>query len=303
MDKRVLVAFIAFIILLGGIIGMRYLLDPKCEVPVILLSSEKLEIKESISIKTENGRNVQWIINKDTIENKASFDYVFSDPGKYIIKAMAGKGCEAIKEITVLPKCEVITVTPNIEIPTSISENEAVTFKDGTSGATTVNWKIEELNESSKQNPFIVKFPATGKYTVVLNITGKCLKGDTTFTVKVTKQIVPVVEPTSFEKVIKAPGKTEIKPQNEPPPANFITIANSLAMEDKASDDWNNSILPEFCLGAKVEWNDGVNAPDTISIDRFKKNMINTNYKVKDAKATRNGKYNCINRITVYVSK
>ena len=72
MDKRVLVAFIAFIILLGGIIGMRYLLDPKCEVPVILLSSEKLEIKESISIKTENGRNVQWIINKDTIENKAS---------------------------------------------------------------------------------------------------------------------------------------------------------------------------------------------------------------------------------------
>lgn len=286
MDKRIIISFLALILLLGVIIGIRMLLHD-CKSPEIEISNLTPETGELVHLRNITGDKVKWYINDKEIDFSSEIKYAFKTSGKNNIKAIVNEKCETVKEIDVKTPCEVNVINPTFSLPSEIEEDVPCTIKNRTENPSSVSWFIEETKETYSGNSFTTVFNTAGKYKITLKVSGKCFKGDTTFAINVKKQKnIKVDYPIIKEPVItkeNAIVKTPVKPVKTAEVSisnDFITeFINKSNLLYETSEGWSE-IVTKFCSDGMVEmYIDGALFRST-NIEKYRKIMINGNYKV-----------------------
>jgi hypothetical protein len=307
MDKRILISFLALIIFLGVVIGIRMLLH-SCQPPLINFEPATPEVGELVKFKNLNGSEVLWTIGNDKAITGSEFDYKFQSSGKFNVKASNGKDCQDEREITIMPPCEMVRFSPEITVPDKIIEKESVVFTDQTKGSTSWQWNVDGISETGTSNEFTFRFPSPGKYKLSLTIIGKCLKGDTSFVVNVGKA-VPSVTPVKKEQkeIAKDFPKQKEKPFL-PDDGNlftqyFLDISNDLCENSSASENWKDQIVSKCCTICEIDIYLNGSYYQKVTLDNYKKRMINCDFSVSSAMVIAKNSPNCIKQIRVYATK
>ncbi|MEI2758718.1 MAG: hypothetical protein V9G42_04685 [Bacteroidia bacterium] len=305
MDKRIFALFIALLILLGIIIGLRILLHD-CEIPEIEINNLQPEVGESVIIKSESDEEITWFINDKNLGKSSQLNYVFTQEGKAIIKAVINDKCEKIREIDVKPPCTVKSIIPLIAVPESITENEPCIFTNKTELTKSIQWKVEQTQELSTANEFRTTFIKSGIYTITVSVIGKCFKGDTTFSINVNrpKKVVIKEEPKEiiFSPIASPVKKAKVEKINFDESVfiqDFVNYANMLAT---SSEKWPD-VASKFCTVNKIELFVEGSLFKTKNIEGFRKFMIADNFLVESAIITSKDSHNCVSGMQVTLKR
>lgn len=116
-----------------------------------------------------NGSGYSWYLNNVLQSTAFNYSYTFNTAGIYIIKLVTHSNNPLCDSAV---KTEVVTVTCPVALQfspgdTSITANNTINFTNATTGATTYNWLVNGISQSTALH-FSRAFTTTGNYAIKL---------------------------------------------------------------------------------------------------------------------------------------
>ncbi|MGS2763996.1 PKD domain-containing protein [Sinomicrobium sp. M5D2P9] len=173
-DSRVILSFIAILLLSGIILAFRVNESEPCLVEQIKVQASSFKVGEIITFSdyTENAHEWKWDFgdgNGTSFRSKVVHQY--KEPGKYLVNLWVNKNCNITKLVDIQPAEDIIdsTLLPRFYAPKIAYVNEPVTFTDSTSHAKSWEWRFGEGEkiDAIDKNPSHT-YKTTGEKTVSL---------------------------------------------------------------------------------------------------------------------------------------
>ncbi|RNL85964.1 hypothetical protein ED312_11955 [Sinomicrobium pectinilyticum] len=173
-DSRVILSFVAILLLSGIILAFRVNESEPCQVEQIKVQASAYKVGEIITFSdyTENAHEWKWDFGDG---NEASFRskvvHQYKEPGKYLVNLWVNKNCNITKLLDIKPAEDIIdsTLLPRFYAPKIAYVNEPVSFIDSTSHAKSWEWRFgegEKIDAIDKNPSYTYK--TTGEKTVSL---------------------------------------------------------------------------------------------------------------------------------------
>ncbi len=339
MDKRIFLGAAIIILLAGAILGYN-LINSGCEPFEIKVEPANPRVGDEVRFKSlsDETANITWNFGNGKTGSGVEVTHVYSGDGKYTVTASLSENCSGAVEVTILPKREMETVTPEVNIPAMINTDESTVFSDNTKEASTWNWSITETGESGNGREFRTTFKKPGSYTLNITVKGEYINGTASYPLKVEKAKPapkPVVipprpkpEPVAVKpKPAPAPATPPVtKPAPSPSPVkaapavpagskyvsddkfadDFINIANALGAEDNnSSSEWKSKIVSQAGESEKITvlLIVGKAEPTPIALESFKNKQILNTYNVSQVRDIKRRPDKSVSQITVVATK
>ena len=325
MDKRVFLISVLIILIAGSIIGYN-VLSGSCEPFEIKMEPESPRVGDIVKFTSmsDDPDEISWDFGDGQKATGAEATHKYDVERKYIVSATITEKCFSTKEVYLLPKREMTTVSPVVTIPSNIKTGDFITFQDMTGEASKWIWKVIESGASGNEKLFSTTFDKPGKYNLILSVSGDYISGTDTFEINVTKASLaesksqsPKTSVNKKPEIIKEP---EIIPEVAPKASkgnyqdsesfarNFVRIATAIGSdEENASNEWKEIIVSQTGDkgSLKILLTDGQSEPKEMTLESFKTKQIilSEPYIVKQVKDIKRRPDNSISQITVIVTK
>lgn len=340
MDKRIFLGAAIIILLAGAILGYN-LMNSGCEPFEIKVEPANPRVGDEVRFTSlsEETENITWNFGNGKSGQGVNVSHVFTGDGKFTVTASLSENCSGAVEVTVLPKREMETVTPEVSIPATLITDESIVFSDNTREASSWTWSIAETGETGDEREFRTTFKKPGTYTLALTVKGEYINGVGNYTLKVEKaKPAPkpvVIPPRPKPEPVAVRPKPEPKPAPAPPPVqkpvsvpvtkpvtpapasskyfsddkfadDFISIANALGAEDNnSSSDWKSKIVSQAGESEKITilLIVGKGEPVPITLESFKNKQILNTYNISQVRDIKRRPDKSISQITVVATK
>ncbi|SFW72687.1 PKD repeat-containing protein [Sinomicrobium oceani] len=173
-DSRVILSFVAILLLSGIILAFRVNESEPCKVEEIKVQASSFKVGEIITFSdyTDNAHEWKWDFgdgNEAAFRSKVVHQY--KDPGKYLVSLWVNKNCNITRLVDIKPSEDIIdsTLLPKFFAPKIAYVNEPVSFSDSTSHAKSWEWRFGEGEkiDAIDRNPSYT-YKTTGEKTISL---------------------------------------------------------------------------------------------------------------------------------------
>lgn len=198
-DSRVILSFVAILLLSGIILAFRVNENEPCQVEDFEIQASSFKVGELITFSdyTDNAHEWKWNFgdgNEVSFRSKVAHEY--KEPGKYLVNLWVNKNCNIAKIVEIKPETDVIdsTLLPRFRAPRVAYVNEPVAFSDSTSHAKSWEWRFGEGDkiDAIDKNPTYT-YSTPGEKTVSLFVNDD-------------------IKYVSFKKITVLPARKENKP-------------------------------------------------------------------------------------------
>ncbi len=241
LDKNLLIGLGAIILIAGAIFLFRSCTRDECPAKIEIAVSGDLIVDGVVQFDdlTDGATEWDWDFgDQSPHEYVRNPKHTFTKEGTYRILLIINGRCDAIKEISILPKQEAIQIdVPDLPVATIVGPEEAmvgepVHFRDASTVATSWEWMFNEsgkVDATTREVDYTYKSPGT--FSVVLIINGK------------SEQVIHRIRVKPAKKKAPEPGKPA---PPAPPVMNSVTFINTMkkVAERKAKFD---AFDPYFC--------------------------------------------------------
>lgn len=173
-DSRVILSFIAILLISGIILAFRVNESEPCEVENFKIQASSFKVGELITFSdyTDNAHEWKWDFGDgEETSFRSKVVHQYKEPGKYLVNLWVNKSCNIAKIVEIKSDSDVIdsTLLPKFSAPKTAYVNEAVSFTDSTSHAKSWEWRFgegEKIDAIDKNPTYTYSTP--GEKTVSL---------------------------------------------------------------------------------------------------------------------------------------
>lgn len=176
-DGKVIMILMIVFILSCGLLAFEMNSKSACFLKEFEIKAPSFKEGEIITFSdnTPGAYEWRWYFGDGTaISYRSKIGHVFNKAGKYKVKLMVNNNCTVEKEITIIPKKEVLNMAlmPKFYAPKTVYQGDEVTFADSTSHAKSWEWRFGDSNkiDAIDQNPsHVYRIPGEKVVSLVVN--------------------------------------------------------------------------------------------------------------------------------------
>ena len=176
-DGKVILLLLVVFLISCGLLAFKINAVADCNVKAFNIKSNSFKEGELITFTdvTPGAYEWRWYFGDGTdISFRSRVGHSFAKAGKYTVKLLVNNNCTVEKEITIIPKKEVLNTAliPKFSGPTVVHEGEEVRFVDATPHAKSWEWRFGDGNkiDAIDKNPkHVYRKPGERIVTLVVN--------------------------------------------------------------------------------------------------------------------------------------
>lgn len=176
-DGKIVTMLIVVFILSCGLLAFKMNSESACVLKEFDVKAPSFKEGEIITFSdnTAGAYEWRWYFGDGTaVSFRSKVGHSYSKAGKYKVKLSVNNNCTVEKEITIIPKKEILNMAlmPKFYAPKTVYEGDQVTFADSTGHATSWEWRFGESNkiDAIEQNPVhVYRKPGEKVVSLVVN--------------------------------------------------------------------------------------------------------------------------------------
>lgn len=176
-DGKIVTMLIIVFILSCGLLAFKMNTKTDCSVNEFDVKASSFKEGEIITFSdnTPGAYEWRWYFGDGTaVSFRSKIGHAFTKAGKYKVKLLVNNNCTIEKEITILPKKEILNMAlmPKFHAPKVVYQGDEVTFADSTSHAKSWEWRFGDSNkiDAIDKNPsYVYRIPGEKVVSLVVN--------------------------------------------------------------------------------------------------------------------------------------
>lgn len=176
-DGKVITMMIIVFIVSCGLLAFKMNSRAACVINEFNVKAPSFKEGEIITFSdnTPGAYEWRWYFGDGTaISYRSKIGHAFSKAGKYKIKLLVNNNCTVEKEITIVPKKEILNMAlmPKFYSPKVVYQGDEVTFADSTAHSKSWEWRFGDSNkiDAIEQNPtHVYRIPGEKVVSLVVN--------------------------------------------------------------------------------------------------------------------------------------
>lgn len=176
-DGKVIMTFIIILVISCGLLAFKINDKDKCSVKDFDINAPSYKEDELITFSDNSSDSYEWKwyfgdASEESYRSKVA--HSFAKAGKYKVKLTVNNNCVIEKEITIVPKKDVLNMAllPKFSAPRVVYQGEDVKFTDATSHAKSWEWRFGDGNkiDATDKNPtHMYTIPGKKRVSLVVN--------------------------------------------------------------------------------------------------------------------------------------
>ena len=176
-DGKVLLVLILVFLVSCGLLAFKINVKATCNVKAFNIKANSFKEGELITFSdvTPGAYEWRWYFGDGTdISFRSRVGHSFAKAGKYTVKLLVNGNCPIEKEITIIPKKEVLNMAlmPKFSAATLVHEGEEVRFTDATTHAKSWEWRFgdsDKIGSIDKNPKHVYRLPGEKIVSLVVN--------------------------------------------------------------------------------------------------------------------------------------